>query len=105
LGNFAPQRVKKTLFFFSLSINALRNQKVVEKDFACDLLRFCHNVVIQNRERLSLPTEKIMNEIRKEISILRETLEDCVLTIAEKVAIRNQIGELQDKLARLSHED
>ena len=46
-----------------------------------------------------------MQEIRKEISILRETLEDCVLTIAEKVAIRNQIGELQDKLARLSHED
>lgn len=46
-----------------------------------------------------------MNEIRKEISILRETLEDSVLTIAEKVAIRNQIGELQDKLARLVHED
>jgi hypothetical protein len=46
-----------------------------------------------------------MNEIRKEISILRETLEDCVLTIAEKVAIRNQIGELQDELSRLVHED
>ncbi len=46
-----------------------------------------------------------MQDILKEISILRETIEDCVLTIAEKVAIRNQIGELQDKLARLSHED
>ena len=53
---------------------------------------------------VNLRKEKIMNEIRKEISILRETLEDCVLTIAEKVAIRNQIGELQDELSRLAHE-
>ena len=45
-----------------------------------------------------------MNEIRKEISILREILEDSILTIAEKVAIRNQIGELQDELSRLVHD-
>ena len=46
-----------------------------------------------------------MQEIQKEISILKEILVDSVLTISERVAIRNQIGELQDKLALLSHED
>jgi len=37
----------------------------------------------------------------KEISILRETLEDCDLTPADRVAIRNEIGDLQDKVALL----
>ena len=37
----------------------------------------------------------------QEISILHETLVDCVLTIADKVAIRNEIGDLQDKVALL----
>lgn len=44
-------------------------------------------------------------EIEIEISVLRETLEDCVLTIADKVAIRSEIGQLQDELLRLDHED
>ena len=38
----------------------------------------------------------------QEISILHETLVDCVLTIADKVAIRNEIGDLQDKVALLN---
>ena len=37
----------------------------------------------------------------KEISILHETLVDCELTIADKVAIRNEIGDLQDRVALL----
>lgn len=37
----------------------------------------------------------------KEISILHETLRDCVLTPADKVAIRNEIGDLQDRIALL----
>ena len=45
------------------------------------------------------------SEILKEISILHETLKDCVLTIADKVAIRSEIGQLQDELLRLDHQD
>lgn len=37
----------------------------------------------------------------KEISILHETLQDCVLSPADKVAIRNEIGDLQDRVALL----
>ena len=37
-------------------------------------------------------------QIQIEISILKETLVDCVLTIAEKVEIRNEISELQARL-------
>ena len=35
------------------------------------------------------------------ISLLREVLEDSVLTSADLVAIRNEIGDLQDKVALL----
>ncbi len=41
----------------------------------------------------------------KEISILHETLKDCVLTIADRVAIRNEIGDLQDKVALLDFQE
>jgi hypothetical protein len=44
-------------------------------------------------------------EIEIEISVLRETIEDCVLTIAERVALRSEIGQLQDELLRLDHQD
>lgn len=40
-------------------------------------------------------------ELEIEISVLHETLVDCELTIADKVAIRNEIGDLQDRLALL----
>jgi hypothetical protein len=40
-----------------------------------------------------------MNQIEIEISILRETIEDCVLTIAERVALREEISQLEAKLA------
>ena len=38
-------------------------------------------------------------DIEIEISILRETHEDCVLTIAERVALREEISQLEAKLA------
>jgi len=38
-------------------------------------------------------------QIEIEISILQETLEDCVLTIAERVALREEISQLEAKLA------
>jgi len=41
----------------------------------------------------------------KEISILHETLKDCVLTLADRVAIRNEIGALQDKITLLSESE
>ena len=47
----------------------------------------------------------IKEKIETQISILREVLADSILTSADLVAIRNQIGELQDELARLVHED
>ena len=39
------------------------------------------------------------SEMLKEISILHETLKDCVLSPADRVAIRNEIGDLQDRVA------
>ena len=45
------------------------------------------------------------SEMLKEISILHETLKDCVLTIADRVAIRNEIGDLQDKVALLDFQE
>jgi hypothetical protein len=45
------------------------------------------------------------SEMLKEISILHETLKDCVLTIADKVAIRNEIGDLQDRVALLDFQE
>ena len=44
-------------------------------------------------------------QIEIEISVLRETLADCELTIADKVAIRNEIGDLQDRLALLDFQN
>ena len=41
----------------------------------------------------------------KEISILRETLVDCILSPADRVAIRNEIGDLQDKVALLDFQE
>ena len=41
------------------------------------------------------------SEMLKEISILHEPLQDCVLSPADKVAIRNEIGDLQDRVALL----
>ena len=45
------------------------------------------------------------SEMLQEISILHETLKDCVLTIADKVAIRNEIGDLQDRVALLDFQE
>lgn len=45
------------------------------------------------------------SEMLKEISILHETLKDCVLTITDKVAIRNEIGDLQDRVALLDFQN
>jgi len=39
------------------------------------------------------------------ISLLREVLADSVLTSADRVAIRNEIGDLQDKVSLLDFED
>lgn len=43
--------------------------------------------------------------MQDEISVLHETLKDCILTIADKVAIRNEIGDLQDKLSLLDFQE
>ena len=45
------------------------------------------------------------SEMLKEISILHETLEDCVLSPADRVAIRNEIGDLQDRVALLDFQE
>ena len=44
-------------------------------------------------------------EMLKEISILHETLKDCVLSPADRVAIRNEIGDLQDRIALLDFQE
>ena len=40
-------------------------------------------------------------EMLDKISLLREVLADSVLTSADRVAIRNEIGDLQDRVALL----
>lgn len=40
-----------------------------------------------------------------QISLLREVLADSVLTSADRVAIRNEIGDLQDRVALLDFQD
>jgi flagellin-like hook-associated protein FlgL len=44
-------------------------------------------------------------EIIDKISLLREVLADSVLTSADLVAIRNEIGELQDELTRIDSQE
>ena len=44
-------------------------------------------------------------EIIEKISLLREVLADSVLTSADLVAIRNEIGELQDELTRIDSQE
>jgi len=44
-------------------------------------------------------------EMLNKISLLREVLADSVLTSADRVAIRNEMGDLQDKVARLDFEE
>jgi len=44
-------------------------------------------------------------EMLNKISLLREVLADSVLTSADRVAIRNEMGDLQDKVALLDFEE
>lgn len=44
-------------------------------------------------------------EMLDKISLLHEVLADSVLTSADLVAIRNEIGDLQDKVALLDFEE
>tara|TARA_B100000941_G_scaffold167735_1_gene119530 strand:+ start:408 stop:593 length:186 start_codon:yes stop_codon:yes gene_type:complete len=44
-------------------------------------------------------------EMLNQISLLREVLADSVLSSADLVAIRNEIGDLQDKVALLDFQE
>ena len=72
----------------SLNLKRIANHKV---KIILDFYRKLDYIILMNK-----------SEMLKEISILHETLKDCVLTIADKVAIRNEIGDLQDKVALLN---
>ena len=59
-------------------------------------VKFCHNGNHrQSRKTLTQKPKKIMSDIQKEISILREILEDSVLTPAERQTIWAQIAQLE----------
>lgn len=45
------------------------------------------------------------SEMLDQISLLREVLADSVLSSADLVAIRNEIGDLQDKVALLDFQE
>ena len=45
------------------------------------------------------------SEMLNKISRLREVLEDSVLTSADLVAIRNEIGDLQDRISLLDFQE
>ena len=44
-------------------------------------------------------------EMLKEIQMLHTTLKECILSDSQRVAIRNEIGELQDQVALLDFEE
>lgn len=44
-------------------------------------------------------------EMLKEILMLQEALKECILSDSQRVAIRNEIGELQDQVALIEFED
>ena len=43
--------------------------------------------------------------MQKEISELHKALKECILTDSQRVAIRNEIGELEDQVTLLEFED
>ena len=45
------------------------------------------------------------SEMLNRISLLREIMEDSVLTSADLVAYRNEIGDLQDRIALLDFQE
>ena len=45
------------------------------------------------------------SEMLNKISLLREVLADSILTSADLVAIRNEIGDLQDRIALLDFQE
>ena len=59
--------------------------------------KFCHNSSYKRlRNESQSKPKKIMTNAQK-ISILRETLEDCVLTPAERQTIWAEIAQLEAK--------
>ena len=42
-------------------------------------------------------------EIKKEIVTLHKVLKEAILTTSQRVAIKNEIGELQDELTKKEH--
>ena len=44
-------------------------------------------------------------EMQKEILELHKALKECILTDSQRVAIRNEIGELEDQVALLDFEE
>jgi|TARA_A200000159_G_C7314225_1_gene336008 hypothetical protein len=45
------------------------------------------------------------SEMQKEILELHKALKECILTDSQRVAIRNEIGELEDQITLLEFED
>ena len=52
-----------------------------------------------------LPLGMTKTEMQKEIIDLHKALKECILTDSQRVAIRNEIGELEDHIALLEFED
>ena len=45
------------------------------------------------------------SEMQNEIIALHKTLKECILTDSQRVAIRNEIGELEDQISLLEFQD
>jgi hypothetical protein len=45
------------------------------------------------------------NEMQKEILELHKVLKECILTDSQRIAIRNEIGELEDQISLIQFED
>ena len=46
-----------------------------------------------------------ISEMKNEIISLHKVLKECILTESQRVAIRNEIGELEDQISLLGFQD
>ena len=101
LGIFAPHEVIFFYFFFSLIISSLRIWELIEYDFACDFLRFCHYRVMKIEKDLSHIAEAIAkanangNAVPSQFAGLVEDLK--AEQLAEKLVVEHGLLEASDE--------
>ena len=90
------EKYEKKLLFFLVEYQRFTHQMKKKYELVCKMLKTCHNGNHrQSRKTLTQKPKKIMSDIQKEISILKEILEDSILTPAERQTIWAEIAQLE----------